>query len=89
VIAVVDVVIAVSTGRGSAGTSRSVVGLARGREPITRPIILQVVVVVVPGMLSISVVIAVAALRSMLEDRESPDESLWGVPAVVVVVAFR
>ena len=48
-----------------------------------------VVVVVVPGMLAMSVVVAVAALRSMLGDLESPDESLRGVPVVVVVVAFR
>jgi hypothetical protein len=49
-----------------------------------------VVVVVVVGMLVVQeVLIAVAALRSMLEERESPDESLLDVPVVVAVVALR
>jgi hypothetical protein len=48
------------------------------------------VVVVVSGMLVVQeVLIAVAALRSMLEDRESPDESLLDVAVVVAVVALR
>ena len=96
VVAVVDVVLVVSAGRGSVVTPRSVVGLARGSEANPRDIILPVVVVavvvvtlvVVPGLLVMQVVVAVAALRSMLEDRESLDEPLLDVPVVVVVVAL-
>ena len=52
-------------------------------------VVVDVAEVVAIVVLVVQVVVAVAALRSMLGDRESPDESLRGVPVVVVVVAFR